>query len=722
MAPEAGLEPATRRLTAGCSTIELLWMPERRAIYKAPRTTSNRFLNPSARAPLVFVPLRKNRRSGRTSRAMRMKILGLGMLAAVVLAAGGGCKKSSSESGNPQSPASAQPETVKPQPAASIARVHWVGKKRIAAQKTSGFFMSLWDMPEGVRLESETLDKLALALAGERLVAVSNQASTVSNQVSVAASRLPRTNHETPVAQPISSLSNQTSAGAIQKSPITNAPPASLLSVSDNPLSTKLRPLLDDLVRQECYLEIQQAGNQPGELALAVRLDDPRAGLWASNLTAVLASMTNVQSLPAPASRQAWSLPLASRPSRLDAARVGDWMVLGLATETNRLLAEMSHRIRTQQTPASGHAGSSLQVDPTARKVPAVPGSPAEEDYWLDLDLDLGRVSRALSLGWGLAEGWPRIAATWTGQGDHVRTSGNLTFAKPLDLQLEPWNIPTNLIRQPLVSFTAVRGVRTWLAGLAWLKRLQVEPLPNQFCAWASGPTPLPTFAATPMTNAAALIQAIGPQIVTALNPWVMSNAFGAIEYSKEPVNVAWSGIPMFTPTIESVTTPGGTFLLGRAGVEPPSSGKPAPPELFAQLAPTNLVYYDWEFTHPKLAHWVYLAQTARLAFVLPQMPSDSAAFAFILAAAPKLRNAGTEILQDTPASLRFVRNSTLGFTGFELHLLADWLESPAFPHGLYSLLAPKPPKWRQTNHGKIDIVVPVPPGRRQTNSPAPPR
>src|ERR1051326_7621597 len=25
MAPEAGLEPATRRLTAGCSTIELLW-------------------------------------------------------------------------------------------------------------------------------------------------------------------------------------------------------------------------------------------------------------------------------------------------------------------------------------------------------------------------------------------------------------------------------------------------------------------------------------------------------------------------------------------------------------------------------------------------------------------------------------------------------------------------------------------------------------------------
>ncbi len=28
LAPERGLEPLTRRLTAGCSTIELLWNPE----------------------------------------------------------------------------------------------------------------------------------------------------------------------------------------------------------------------------------------------------------------------------------------------------------------------------------------------------------------------------------------------------------------------------------------------------------------------------------------------------------------------------------------------------------------------------------------------------------------------------------------------------------------------------------------------------------------------
>ena len=37
MAPEVGLEPTTTRLTAACSTIELLWNAKGRTIYKSPR-------------------------------------------------------------------------------------------------------------------------------------------------------------------------------------------------------------------------------------------------------------------------------------------------------------------------------------------------------------------------------------------------------------------------------------------------------------------------------------------------------------------------------------------------------------------------------------------------------------------------------------------------------------------------------------------------------------
>lgn len=45
MAPEEGLEPSTTRLTAACSTIELLWNPDQvgRELYKPPSAASNDF-------------------------------------------------------------------------------------------------------------------------------------------------------------------------------------------------------------------------------------------------------------------------------------------------------------------------------------------------------------------------------------------------------------------------------------------------------------------------------------------------------------------------------------------------------------------------------------------------------------------------------------------------------------------------------------------------------
>jgi hypothetical protein len=180
----------------------------------------------------------------------------------------------------------------------------------------------------------------------------------------------------------------------------------------------------------------------------------------------------------------------------------------------------------------------------------------------------------------------------------------------------------------------------------------------------------------------------------------------------------------MFTPSLEAITTPAGDFVVGWAGTSPPNTGRPAPPELFNLLmASPNLVYYDWEITQAKLAHWVYLGQTARLALLRPQMPPDSAAFAFLLAVAPKLGNAGTEVLQDGPARLNFVRNSHSGLTGVELHLLADWLESPAFPRGLHSLLAPRPVKPVRPRPGGTNSIPAMPsPAPRQTIPVVPPR
>ena len=690
-----------------------------------------------------------------------MKRCGFGLLAALLVVAGGGCNQSPSPEAPPSpatnTPAPNSPSTLNSQPSTTLARIHWLGKDRIAAQAEADRFMSLWNLPQAARLEAQTLDKLALYLAGERLAVVSNQLSVISNQSPVTSNQLSVISNQSnqPAALPSKPTAAANNPPAHQPStpqpstpgpstpgPSTPGPSTPQLSTLTSPLAVQLRPLLDDLVREECYLDIQQPTNQPAELALAVRLDDAHADLWASNLTAVLAALTNVQSLEggkeetgATATVRRWRLnlqpatfnsqpstlnpqPPPSLPSTLSLSRAGNWTLLGLAGDHNSRLDDFAARIQRGETPvAAPETRSSFQVDPVTRSVYAAPASPAAANHWLEVDLDLRRLSRAFALGWNLPAAWPRIAATWTVHDEMVRTTGELTFPTPLDLPLEPWNIPTNLVREPLMSFTAIRGLRPWLASQEWVKQLQIQSVPDQYCAWA-GPAPLGTFTATPMPNSASFLDAIAPRVEAEVNPWLSSNAMGVLEYSKASAGIEWSGIPMFTPTLEAAMLSEGGFLVSRVGVRPGEKGKPAPAALYAQLARPNLVYYDWEITGAKLKHWVYLGQTARLAFMLPQMPPDSAAFAFLLAATPKLgKPTGTEVVQDGPATLSFVRNSQSGFTGVEWHLLADWLESPAFPRGFHSLLAPKPvrkvlPHRRGTN----SIPLQSAPAARQTN------
>ena len=61
----------------------------------------------------------------------------------------------------------------------------------------------------------------------------------------------------------------------------------------------------------------------------------------------------------------------------------------------------------------------------------------------------------------------------------------------------------------------------------------------------------------------------------------------------------------------------------------------------------------------------------------------------WLLAVAPKLGASLTDITQTGPNQLSFTRQSSIAFTGFELNILVDWLESPQFPCGLHTFLAP---------------------------------
>jgi len=72
-------------------------------------------------------------------------------------------------------------------------------------------------------------------------------------------------------------------------------------------------------------------------------------------------------------------------------------------------------------------------------------------------------------------------------------------------------------------------------------------------------------------------------------------------------------------------------------------------------------------------------------------MPAESASIAWFKAAASKFGNCATYVTKTGPNQLSFARRSNTGFTAVELHGLADWLESPQFPRGTHTSLAPPP-------------------------------
>jgi hypothetical protein len=58
----------------------------------------------------------------------------------------------------------------------------------------------------------------------------------------------------------------------------------------------------------------------------------------------------------------------------------------------------------------------------------------------------------------------------------------------------------------------------------------------------------------------------------------------------------------------------------------------------------------------------------------------------------PHLGNSVTMVSKTGPNQLVVGRRSAIGLTSAELDLLADWLESPAFPHGLNTFLGKPSP------------------------------
>ena len=258
-----------------------------------------------------------------------MRILGFCALVGLALLGLPGCNKSASPPEKSETSAEqAKPQAAVPVPGVdTIAQVHWVGKKRLSTQSNAVAFMAIWALPESARLEAQTLDKLALF---PWLKSVTNHLSTITNYQALVAA------HST----------------------------ASLL-----------RPMLDDLVQEECWVEMRRAGtNRQAETAIAIRLSSDRATLWQKQLAAVLESLAGIRAVPGP-NGQGWSLKKHDYPNLVELTRAGDWTIVGLAQDTNQLVPEFVSRIQTSRAPFLARA----------------------TNYWVEAEMDFPKLAAPLA-------------------------------------------------------------------------------------------------------------------------------------------------------------------------------------------------------------------------------------------------------------------------------------------------------------------------------------
>jgi hypothetical protein len=482
----------------------------------------------------------------------------------------------------------------------NILRLHWLGLNQINTDTNSVQFMKVWELPQSKTLVSQTLDKLS--------------------------------------RWPGHGATNETSA--------------------------RLRPLLDDLISSEFYLEIPKANNPPSSilhspLLLALRLPADRIHVWQANLAAL------------------------GRPEQITISHRDSWTLVGFGLDK-----EISQTKFATKRFGPDRGGST--------------------NFWLEADVNpsiLTALLSSLSAG-GAGRGEADVFSTFnfqlstfnhvhltaTGENGNVRTHATIDLARPLTAPLPAWEIPTNLIHAPLTSFTAARGFAEWLSALPAWQKLQFIVPPDQAFIWAQVQAggPFVTYFAAPLPGASIQLAHLAGYLVPKADPWLATNGQSSFQWQTNTSTLLWNDAFLVTPSLKSIRLNQHDYVLG--GLIPFRAGNPNPMPhemLQAVLDTPGLMYYQTELTGDRIEDDLFIGQALRLTFHRPQMPAKAAGTLWLKNLEPLLAGSTTGVTQTGPQQLTFTRTSSIGLTALELHLLADWLESPQFPRGLHTFLAP---------------------------------
>ena len=418
------------------------------------------------------------------------------------------------------------------------------------------------------------------------------------------------------------------------------------LGTNEAPL---IAPLLADFLGNESAGYCDGSAGKPLGFVVALKLDASEAAVWRTNLT---------QAFGGPGAGFTdegfkgwrWSK-TASEPVWLVPA--GEWLLAGRG--------EVLAPFRTQYLQAIKHQGRPI---------------PLAKDNWLEADLDCERLA-AWMPDWVHLLRPARIEATVKLEKSVFREEAHVFYPTPVAWASRVWHVPTNLIGGPLTSFTAGQDISAYVNLSPAFSDICGSLLTNQFCAWASGAMPLQNYIAWPVTDATEALKAIGAKAPAEFNADLKRINGGELQWQPDGNRLVLVNLGMFGPAIEATQDAGTPFLL--ANMFPISPGmEPIPQELLKEIiGRTNLVYYDWEFTGPRLQDWRMLG-AALMSYRQMNSPRMVAAekmeARWLGALRPLMGNSVTLVTRASPTELSIIRNSPIGLSSIEIYMLSNWL------------------------------------------------
>jgi hypothetical protein len=232
------------------------------------------------------------------------------------------------------------------------------------------------------------------------------------------------------------------------------------------------------------------------------------------------------------------------------------------------------------------------------------------------------------------------------------------------------------MLHDPIVNFTAARGVKSFFEKSEWFRELKSGDAPNQVFLWDQALVVFQKFFAAPVANPEKFVVAVAARI----GPMFDTNTpgprvLGDFNFSTNRHSILIQQLAGALPLLGALHTNGADYVMGGLYMGTRTTNAP-PTELMRQLERPNLVAYDWEITAESAKHWRAIRQLDDIAFMRPVIPSAAAGQKWFLAAIPKMGNTVTEVTRVSPTEWNVLRSSPAGLTGFELAQLIWWIDA----------------------------------------------